>query len=85
MDIMHLKEQGLSKRAVAKRLGISRDTVSKYWDHSTLDLGQPCYGSRTQLIDAYQNYITNRLDKYPELSAKRLFKEIKRQGYKGSE
>jgi len=32
VDIMQLKKQGLSKRAVARRLGISRDTVRKYWD-----------------------------------------------------
>lgn len=85
VDIMQLKEQGLSKRAIAKRLGISRGTVSKYWDISDLELEQPRYDSRTQLIEPYQNYITNRLEKYPELSANRLFKEIKRQGFKGSE
>lgn len=85
MDIMQLKEQGLSKRAIAKRLGISRDTVSKYWNEPNVELGQNRYSGRTQLIDTYQDYITNRLEKYPELSAKRLFKEIKRQGFKGSE
>ncbi len=79
VDIMQLKEQGLSKCAVASELGISRDTVSKYWDQSTLELVHPCYSSRSQLIDSYQNYITDRIDKYPDLSAKRLFKEIKRQ------
>lgn len=83
MDIMRLKEQGLSKRAVAKRLGISRDTVSKYWNASILE--QPCYSSRAQLIDPYKDYITDRLENYPELTAKRLYKEIKKQGFKGSE
>ena len=29
MDIVRLKEEGLSQRAVSKRLGISRATVSK--------------------------------------------------------
>lgn len=85
VDIMRLKEQGLSKRAVAKRLGISRDTVSKYWNTKNLESGQPCYSSRTLLIDPYRNYITDRLDNYPELTAKRLYKEIKKQGFKGSE
>ncbi|MGI6513716.1 MAG: helix-turn-helix domain-containing protein [Syntrophomonadales bacterium] len=32
VDILRLKQQGLSKNAVAKRLGISRDTVRKYWN-----------------------------------------------------
>lgn len=85
VDIMQLKEQGLSKRAVAERLGISRDTVNKYWDGLNLELEQPHYARRTQMIDQYQNYIADRLEKYPELSARRLFKEIKKQGFEGSE
>lgn len=83
VDIMRLKEQGLSKRAVAKRLGISRDTVSKYWDCVQLDPGD--YGPRPQLIDPYRDYITGRLQAYPELSAHRLYKEIRSQGFQGSE
>ena len=67
MDIMQLKKQGLSKRAIARRLGISRDTVSKYWDGSPLETGG--YGPRPKLVDPYHNYITQRLEKYPELSA----------------
>lgn len=35
MDIVRLKKQGLSKRAVAKRTGISRATGSKYWNETT--------------------------------------------------
>ena len=85
MDIARLKEQGLSKRAVAKRLGISRDTVSKYWNTKNIESGQPCCSSRAQLVDPYKDYITDRLDNYPELTAKRLYKEIKKQGFKGSE
>ena len=82
VDIMQLKKQGLSKRAIARRLGISRDTVSKYWDGSPLETVS--YGPRPKLVDPYQNYIIKRLEKYPELSADRLFDEIRARGYKGS-
>ncbi|HIE12769.1 MAG TPA: IS21 family transposase [Desulfotomaculum sp.] len=82
VDIMRLKEQGLSKRAVAKMLGISRDTVSKYWNCVQLETG---YGPRPKLIDPYRDYITQRLDQYPALSAQRLFEEIQAKGYTGSE
>lgn len=85
VDIVRLKEQGLSKRAVAKRLGISRTTVSKYWNGSTKKPIEPRYDRRPQLIDPYRDYIMARLGKYPELSAYRLNKEILRRGYPGSE
>ncbi len=83
MDIMRLKNQGLSKRAIAKRLGISRDTVAKYWEQK--ELVQPQYAKRPRLIDSFTDYITNRLQEYPELSAETLFHEIQKQGYTGSE
>ncbi len=82
MDIMQLKSQGLSKRAIARRLGISRDTVSKYWDGLLLETGS--YGPRPKLVDPYHDYIIQRLQKYPELSAERLFDELRAKGYEGS-
>ncbi len=83
VDIMQLKKQGLSKRAIAKRLKVSRDTVRKYWDSEHLEKG--IYGPRAKLIDPHSDYITGRLDKYPELSASQLFDEIKARGFEGSE
>ena len=82
MDIMQLKKQGLSKGAVAQRLKISRDTVRKYWNCDRLE--KDSYGPRAKLIDPHLNYIKERLDKYPELSAIRLFDEIKDRGFEGS-
>ncbi len=79
MDILRLKQQGLSKNAVAKRLGISRDTVRKYWNCVQLETGG--YGPRPKLIDPYEEYITRRLDEYPELSAHQLYDEIKEMGF----
>lgn len=84
VEIRLLKEQGLSKRAVARRLGISRDTVRKYWE-GRICFEQPRYSQRALLIDPFVKYITERLEKYPELSAYRIFKEIEKQGYSGSE
>lgn len=84
VDIVRLKEQGLSQRAVAKRLGVSRTTVSKYWTEST-NPEKPRYTDRSQLIDPYRDYIISRLDAYPELSAYRLYKEILKKGFQGSD
>jgi len=84
VDIIRLKEQGLTKRATARRLGISRDTVSKYWD-AEISIETPQYRNRDKLIDPYSDYITQRLEKYPELTAKRIYREITAQGYQGSQ
>lgn len=85
VDIVRLKEEGLSQRAVSRRLGISRTTVSKYWNGTTEKLIGPRYSRRPQLIDPYRDYIMARLEEYPELSAYRLNKEILKRGYQGSE
>ena len=82
VDIMSLKQQGLSKRSVARRLGISRDTVRKYWDCARVE--PACYSTRSKLIDPYCDYITGRLEKYPDLSGQQLFDEIIEKGFKGS-
>lgn len=35
-QIRRYKEEGLGKKTVAKLLGVSRNTVKKYWDGSTV-------------------------------------------------
>jgi len=39
-DVIMLKEQGLSTREVARRVGLNRETVSKYWNEYRLTLSQ---------------------------------------------
>ncbi|MDR9755234.1 MAG: hypothetical protein RJR35_00565 [Thermoanaerobacterales bacterium] len=56
--------------------------MRKYWDGLPSKTGG--YGPRPKLADPYRDYIIERLEKYPELSAERLFDEIKGKGYKGS-
>ncbi len=81
VDIMRLKGQGLAKRAGAKRLGISRDAVAKYWNLE--EPVQPQYLKRQRLIDSITEYTTNRLQAYPKLSAQIIFDEIQKQDYTG--
>lgn len=83
VNIREYRDQGLSKKASAERIGLHRDTVAKYWE-GPVDAQTPRYAQRARKIDRYQDYITARLDDYPELSAKRIFKEIKEKGYAGS-
>ncbi|WP_459908595.1 IS21 family transposase [Desulfotomaculum defluvii] len=84
MKIVECREAGLNKTATAKKLSIHRETVAKYWD--TNDPSQVKTGfNRPSKLDPYKEYIINRLQKWPELSAQRIFEEIQVKGYPGSE
>jgi transposase len=81
--IHDLKKQGLSNTAIARQLGISRRTVTRRLQQG---LEAPAYGPRPQkprLIEAFEAYLRDRVMAWPDLSAKRLFREIKEQGYRG--
>lgn len=84
VDIRSLRHSGLSKSATARRLGIDRGTVSKYWEGPVDQVEAPQYPRRSTKVDAYSEYITSRLERYPELSAQQIYQEIQRQGYQGS-
>lgn len=77
-----LHAQGLSISEIARRTGHDRKTVRKY-----INLGkEPSYRPRPRRpskLDPYKDYITRRLQEYPELTAVRLFEEIQGMGYKG--
>lgn len=81
--LKHYLGEGVSKTAIAKKLGVSRMTVYR---HAASDKPEPTYGPRPQrktLLDPYKDYIRGRLKIYPELSAVRLLKEIEERGYSG--
>lgn len=79
-----LRDAGLNKTAVARRLKLHRQTVTKYWDGSVDEMTPPRYKARLTKVDSYREYITSRLEEYPELHAEALFHEIKTMGYDGS-
>jgi transposase len=81
--LRHYLGEGMSKTAIAKKLGVSRMTVYR---HAASDKEEPVYGPRPPrqtLLDPYKDYICGRLKVYPELSTVRLFKEIVERGYPG--
>ena len=90
MLLRHYLEQGLSKSAIARRLGVSRRTLH-HWIGTgqldrDLDRGEVCYGPRPPVVsklDPYRELVTTRLASYPKLTATRLFEEIKAAGYTG--
>lgn len=90
MLLRHYLEQGLSKAAIAARIGVSRRTV--YHWIATGQLGRELddeavrYGPRPAKpgkLDGFKGLIVERLQAYPRLSATRLFEEARKAGYAG--
>ena len=71
VDIRRLRDDGLSKSQVARRLGLNCRTVDRYWDGPTESPEAPEYKERTSVAAPWMEYVEERLQKYPELSARR--------------
>ncbi len=88
--LRHYLEQGLPKAAIAEMLGVDRTTIYRWIRRGQLDrdLDQDPvrYGPRPAVpwkLEPYKAIIGQRLKEYPELSAVRLFEEVKAAGYDG--
>ncbi len=76
-----MKEQGMSISEIARRTGVSRKTVRKY-----IAMEKPVKYSREgrqSVIAPYTDYVRGRIDKH-NLSAVRIYEEIREKGYPGS-
>lgn len=81
--IHDLRRQGLGIAAIARRTGLDRKTVRKYLDKG---LEGPRYGPRRprpRLLEPYEDYLRGRVTDHPELSGRRLMREIVERGYAG--
>ena len=81
--IHDLKKQGLSNTAIAKQLGISRRTVTRRLRQG---LEAPTYGPRSskpRLLEPFEAYLRDRVTAWPDLSGRRLLREVKQRGYTG--
>ena len=81
--IHDLKRQGLTITAIARQVGLDRKTVRRYLERG---LEPPAYTPREpgpRLIEAFEAYLRERVAAYPELSGKRLLREIRELGYTG--
>ena len=83
MMILDLHRQGLSVSAIARETGADRKTVRKYIERG---LEPPSYGPRKPrqaMIDPFTAYLRERVARYPGLTARRLFRELRDLGYSG--
>jgi transposase len=90
MLLRHYLEQGTSKSALARQLGVSRDTIHRWIRAGDLDrdLADEVIQYRPRppvptKLDPYKAIIEARLGAYPELSSVRLLEEIRAAGYAG--
>jgi transposase len=81
--ILELHQQGLSVSAIARRTGLTRATVRKYIAHG---IAPPVYGPRpprqTRLAP-FERFLRDRITAFPELTGRRLHREIRELGYEG--
>ena len=85
MEIHVLHRQGHGIKAIARKLGISKNTVRKYLNQPMV---YPKYSQRPTRpckLDPYKSYLLKRIEaaKPRWIPAVVLFREIKEQGYDG--
>ena len=81
--ILDLARQGLSVSAIARRTGLDRKTIRKY---IAKGLEPPAYTPRPPrqtLVGPFEPYLRERLQAFPELSGRRLLRDIRALGYQG--
>lgn len=81
--VLNLVEQGLTVTAIARRTGLDRKTVRKYIDRG---LDTPTYTPRPakpSVVSPFETYLRERVTAVPELTGRRLLREIRDLGYAG--
>ncbi len=87
--LRHYLDEGYSQTEIAELLGMSRRTIYRWIKSGELDRDleePPRYGPRPQKprkLDLYREYVRQRLEDLPDLTATRLFREIRASGYTG--
>ena len=81
--IHDLKRQGLSISAIARKVGLDRKTVRRHLEAGVV---APAYGPREprpRLLEPFEPYLRDRVASFPDLSAQRLLRDIRENGYTG--
>ena len=90
MRLKHYLNQGVTKAELSRRFGIARRTIHYWIETGQLDrdlaAGRTRQAPRQRAkhkLDPYKGIIDDRLREFPQLSARRLFDEIRAAGYPG--
>jgi len=81
LEIRRLHDEGLTCRAIARRLGVHRRKVRQALASQTPP--KPTRTKRGSLIDEHRGWIMAKLQLYPELSAARIHQMLRERGFTG--
>lgn len=80
-EIMKLKNEGLKRTQVARRLNSDKRTIKKYWNMSPeeFELARANFKQRIMgtRMDIYKNQVLNWLREYPELTGAQIYDWLK--------
>ena len=75
---------------IARQVGVNRRTINRWLAEGPLDrdvetgqVPRPVRSSRPTRLEPYKPIVRARLERYPQLSAVRLFEELSAAGYSG--
>jgi transposase len=89
-QVVLLSKQGMSRRAIARSLGVSRNTVKKLLGAhagrraapSSVIAAKP-QRSRPTKLDVHHDQVNRLLSDYPEITAQRVLEELRERGFDG--
>ena len=82
--ILDLARQGLSVSAIARRTGHDRKTIRRYIERG---MEPPAYKPREpgpSLIGPFEAFLRERVGRFPDLTGRRLWREIRDLGFTGA-
>ena len=84
MDILTFHRKGVSQRQIAKKLGISRNTVKKYLDKPEFPESRSSIRKRKSLLDPYGDNIRTWLEEDMDYTARWIYDRLSTMGFYGS-
>lgn len=90
-QVVTLAQQGLTRRALARALGVSRNTVRALLEahakereaEHTAVASRPPRAPRASKVDAFQARVLDLLALYPDITAQRVFETLREEGFDG--
>lgn len=89
-QVVTLEQQGIARRAIARSLGVSRNTVRKILERHKRaraephnQLAKPVRAPRETKITPFAAKIEELLAKYPDMTAQRVYEDLVDAGYAG--